>query len=172
MKALLLTMLMLFSLPAQLHAQDTRLPPGKWWEMPKVVELLHLSQAQQEKINDLVYQHARKMIGLNAEVEKAKLALAQQVDSNSFEASKVRAAFNDFQNARRELENERFEMLLAVRKVLSAEQWQQIGDMKRRLDKLKEGRLGRRPRLDGRNFRPDQRRLGAERPPEARGPRP
>ncbi len=169
MKALILSLLMLLSPLAQLHAQDYRLPPGKWWEIPRVVEYLHLNEQQQDQIDGLVYEHARKMIGLNADLEKAKLALAQQVDSTKFEATKVRAAFEVFQTARRKLETERFEMLLSVRQVLSAEQWEQLGALKRRLEKFKD-REGRPPRSG--EFRPGGRRPGGVMRPGAKGPRP
>ena len=44
------------------------------------------------------------------------------------------------------LENERFEMLLAVRQVLTAEQWRKIQDMKQRIQQNRAQRQpGRRP---------------------------
>ena len=171
MKALILSLLMLTAPIAQLCAQDSRLPPGKWWEIPRVVEFLHLSEQQQEKIDALVYEHARKMIGLNAGLEESRLALAQQVDSKNFDPSKVRAGFETFQNARKKLETERFEMLLAVRQVLSAEQWDQLGVLRRRLEGAKKRGEGQHPPRPG-NFRPGARGPGAQGHPGTRGPRP
>lgn len=160
MKALILSLLMLAMPTLQLAAQEYQLPPGQWWKVDRIIEYLHLSSEQQESIDALVYQHAQKMIGLNADLEKSKLALAQEVGAKKFEASRVRGAFEIFQKNRRKLETERFEMLLAVRQVLSAEQWEQLGVLRRRLESLKKGEGHRPPRA------PFQRRPGA------RGPRP
>jgi len=147
MKALLLSLLMLFTSLVPLSAQDYRLPPGKWWERPRIVEYLQLSPDQQKQIDSLVYEHARKMIGLNADLEAARLGLSREVDAENFDPAKVRAAFEVFQNARRMLETERFEMLLSVRQVLSARQWGQLDSLRRRMESAH--KPGKRPPRQG-----------------------
>ena len=149
MKALFLSLLLMFTSLAPLNAQDYRLPPGKWWERPRIVEFLHLSPEQQEQIDTLVYEHARKMIGLNADLEGARLGLSREVDAANFDPAKVRSAFEVFQNARRVLETERFEMLLAVRQVLSSQQWSQLESLKHRLDASRKQGKGPRPKRSG-----------------------
>jgi len=164
MKTLIFTLLMLGAPITSLHAQDFRIPPGKWWEIPQVVEALQLSSEQQQQISNLVYEHARRMIGLNGSVEESKLVLSREVDAKAFDPEKVRTAFGLFQDSRRKLENERFEMLLAVRQLLSADQWKKLGELHR----LKE----RRQREGMGNFRRPPRPGGANRPQKPRGPRP
>ena len=129
------------------------LPPGKWWENPRLVDHIGLSDEQQGQIRGIVFEHARRMIDLKAEVEKAGLDLAETVDQQDFDPAPVRAAYAVFQTARQKLENERFEMLLEVRLVLTYEQWQKIEEIKQRMKRNRQqqrptGSRGQRPEGD------------------------
>ena len=116
-----------------LAANDFDLPPGKWWENPRLVDHIGLADEQQDQIRGIVFQHARRMIDLKADVDKAGLDLAESVDQQDFDPAPVRAAYAVFQTARQKLENERFEMLLEVRLVLTYEQWRKIEEIKQRM---------------------------------------
>ena len=116
-----------------LAASELDLPAGRWWENERLIERIGLTTEQRQRINDLVYEHAHRMIDLNASVKRAELDLAKLVGQPEFAPDSVRAAFVDFQRARQALERERFEMLLAVRGVLNSEQWLQIQDIRREL---------------------------------------
>jgi Spy/CpxP family protein refolding chaperone len=116
-----------------LIASDLELPAGRWWENERLIERIALTSEQRQRINDLVYDHAHRMIDLNASLKRAELELARLVGLPDFAPDPVRAAFADFQRARQALERERFEMLLSVREVLTSEQWIQIQDIRREL---------------------------------------
>jgi Spy/CpxP family protein refolding chaperone len=117
-------------LGAGLAAAELNIPPGRWWENPRVVERIHLSESQQAAIRDLVVEHARRMIDLNADVKRAEFDLAELVDRDVVDPDQVRQAFAALQKARQRLENERFELLLAVRQSLTREQWRELGRMR------------------------------------------
>jgi Spy/CpxP family protein refolding chaperone len=153
MKKILITCVVLAAV-LPLASQEFDLPPGKWWEDQRVVERIGLTDQQQTQIRDVVYGHARIMIDLKAAVDVAGLDLAATVDGGEFDARAVREAYTAFQAARNRLENERFEMLLGVRQVLSSEQWQRIQEMRRRAQQMR-----------GQQRRPGQRPQGGERPP-------
>jgi Spy/CpxP family protein refolding chaperone len=140
MKRLVLFTILLAAV-APVAAGDYDLPPGKWWENERIAGKVGLSDDQQRAIGDLVYRHAHAMIDLNAALKKAELELAAEVDRSDFDADAVRKAFGRFQNARRALEAERFEMLLAVRATLSTEQWRELLAMRRQLEQLRERRF-------------------------------
>jgi len=154
MKRLVAFMFMVAS-AASLSAGEFDLPPGKWWQDQRLANRIGLSPDQQGRIRDLVYEHARRMIDLKADVDKAGLDLADAVNREEFDADAVRGAYARFQAARRKLENERFEMLLGVRQVLTSEQWKKMQEMKRRFQQA-------RPK------RPPG--AGTRRPPGARPP--
>jgi Spy/CpxP family protein refolding chaperone len=129
-----------------LAAQEFELPPGKWWEDQRLAERVGLSAEQQQQIRDLVYEGARRMIDLKAAVDLAGLDLAEVVNSSDFDPQVVREAYAVFQTARKKLENERFEMLLDVRQVLTTEQWQKLQELKRRMQQMRQQRRpGERP---------------------------
>lgn len=140
MKRLVLFTILLAAV-APVAAGDYDLPPGKWWENERIAARVGLGDEQQRAIGDLVYRHAHAMIDLNAALKKAELELAAEVDRDPFDADVVRTAFARFQTARRALEAERFEMLLAVRATLSTEQWRELLAMRRQLEQLRERRF-------------------------------
>jgi Spy/CpxP family protein refolding chaperone len=128
-----LMIIAILAVAGPLAANDFDLPPGKWWENPRLVDHIGLADEQQDQIRGIVFQHARRMIDLKADVDKAGLDLAESVDQQDFDPAPVRAAYAVFQTARQKLENERFEMLLEVRLVLTYEQWQKIEEIKQRM---------------------------------------
>jgi Spy/CpxP family protein refolding chaperone len=128
-----LMIIAIFAVAGSLAANDFGLPPGKWWENPRMVDHIGLTDEQQDQIRGIVFEHARRMIDLKADVDKAGLDLAESVDQQEFDPAPVRAAYAVFQTARHKLENERFEMLLEVRLVLTYEQWQKIEEIKQRM---------------------------------------
>jgi len=119
-----------------LAAQPMGVPPGRWWERPRVAEQLGLTGEQKTKLDSAALASARIMIDLKAEVEKAELDLKAAADIEPLPAARVREAFKALQQARARLESERFEMLLKVREVLTREQWRKLQELKR--DRLRE----------------------------------
>jgi hypothetical protein len=95
------------------------------------------------------------MIDLNAAVKRAELQLGDLAQRESFDERAVRAAFARLQAARQKLEAERFELLIAVRKLLTGEQWQKLVRLREEL---------RQRRLEGRRMRPNTRRRFAPAP--------
>jgi len=128
-----LIIIAVLAMAGPLAANDFDLPPGKWWENPRFADHVGLTADQQGEIREIVFAHARRMIDLKADVDKAGLDLAESVDQQDFDPALVRAAYAVFQTSRQKLENERFEMLLEVRLVLSYEQWQKIEEIKQRM---------------------------------------
>jgi Spy/CpxP family protein refolding chaperone len=133
-------------LPVTAAANGFDLPRGAWWEDDRLADFLALSDGQREEIRSRVYEHARRMADLNAEVRKAEIDLRQAVGSDDFDPQAVREAFAKFQDARHRLELERFEMLLGVRLVLTTEQWNRLQRARERLERMRDDRgEGRRP---------------------------
>jgi Spy/CpxP family protein refolding chaperone len=158
MKKLALIVVLL-AVAGPLAAGEFDLPPGKWWENERVAERVGLSDEQKSQIGELVFAHARKMIDLKADVDLAGLDLAEVVGQREFNPDAVRTAYAAFQASRHKLENERFEMLLAVRQVITYEQWQTLQELKRRMG---DGRGQRRPGMPGQGRQEPE---GGQRPP-------
>ena len=139
MKRMIMTMVLLAAATA-VAAADFNLPRGKWWENERVVQRIGLTQEQQGAISKLVYEYALRMIDLNAGVKKAEFELGDIVVRDDFDPAAVRKAFGSFQAAKQRLENERFEMLLAVRGTLTAAQWKDLLEIRRYLERMREDR--------------------------------
>lgn len=139
-----------------LAAQPLGVPPGRWWERPQVAEQLALTAEQKARLEALSVENARGMIDVKGAVEKAELDLRVAAEAEPFDAAKVRAAFRTVQQARTRLENERFEALLRVREVLSAEQWRQLRELTR--DAVRERVQERRGGQGGPPARPPRER--------------
>lgn len=126
---------------AGVQAQGLGVPPGKWWERPRVVEELGITSEQKQRLEAVTYQSARAMIDLKSAVDKAELDLRVAGDGEPFDPRSARQAFVALQQARQRLETERFELLIKVREVLTREQWQQLREMTQALrERIKERR--------------------------------
>ncbi len=136
----MMVIVMLVAAATTAGGADFNLPHGKWWENERVVQRVGLTEEQQAAISDLVYQHALKMIDLNAGLKKAEFELGDLVDRDDFDPTAVRKSFGAFQAAKDKLENERFEMLLAVRGELTADQWRSLLEIRRYLEQMRENR--------------------------------
>jgi Spy/CpxP family protein refolding chaperone len=107
-------------------AQPLSMPPGRWWERPRIASEIGLSDEQRSTLDGVVLDHAKAMVDLKADVEKAELDLRGAADREPFDAKSVRSAFAALLQKRTRLEQERFELLLRVREVLTAEQWKKL----------------------------------------------
>ena len=160
MKRMMMT-LMLLTAATTMMAADFNLPRGKWWENERVIARIGLTEEQQNAIGELVRQHTPTMFDLNAELKKAEFELGDLVDREEFKPAAIRKAFGLFQTARRNLEHERFEMLLSVRGELTAVQWRSLLEIRRYLERKRENRRpgestpgGPRPPQDGQRRQP------------------
>jgi Spy/CpxP family protein refolding chaperone len=112
-------------------AQPLGIPPGRWWEQPKVADQLALTADQTQQLNTLTLGHARTMVDLKGSVEKAEIDLRAAAETDPLDAKQVRQNFAALQQTRMRLESERFDMLLKVRQVLTTEQWHKLRDIVR-----------------------------------------
>jgi Spy/CpxP family protein refolding chaperone len=116
-------------------------PMGRWWERPQVVEQLSLTPEQTQKLEAITLDQAPRMVDIKGAVEKAEINLRAASDATPFDAKRVRAAFDVFQQARAQLEAQRFELLLKTREVLSADQWRKLREVARER-RMERGRGG------------------------------
>ena len=96
---------------AAAFAQPLAVPPGAWWDRPKLAEVLGLTAEQKSSLEKVSLEHARGMVDLQGAVRKAELDLRAAAEATPFDATAVRAAFHTYQQARVKLDAERFELL-------------------------------------------------------------
>lgn len=127
---------------APAFAQGLSVPPGRWWDRPQVAMRVGLSDEQRSRLDEVTIEHAKRMIDLKAEVDKAEIELRVASDGETFAADQVRQAFARFLQARSRLETERFELLIAQRELLTAAQWEKLRVLARGFAERERGKKG------------------------------
>jgi Spy/CpxP family protein refolding chaperone len=116
------------------------------------VKKLELSEAQVGQIEKTFLDHRLRLIDLRADLDKEELRLQPLLDADQPDEAKVTAQLDLIIAARGKLDKANAMMLLAIRQVLSTEQW-------RKIQSLQQERKGERGRP-------------GEEPPAGRGPQP
>ena len=101
-------------------------PHGKWWDNPQVAEQLGLTADQKKRMDDIFQQHRMKLIDLHAAVQKAELTMEPLVAADQPDVTKIEAQIDKVATARAELEKNNARMLLAIRGVLTPDQFQKL----------------------------------------------
>jgi periplasmic protein CpxP/Spy len=111
-------------------------PPGMgprgeraWWKDPRLSQKLQLSDEQSRKIEKIVRDHQMQGIDLRAGVEKQDALLWELMEADTPDKEQVLAQVDKLSQARAQLEKSHIEMLLAVRRVLTAEQAKKLRDL-------------------------------------------
>lgn len=99
---------------------------GRFWNNPRIVEKLKLTDVQRKEFDDIFLQHREKLIDLRANLQKAELALEPLVRESQPNETKILAQIDKVAQARAELEKANAAFLLAIRSKLTAEQWTQL----------------------------------------------
>jgi len=99
---------------------------GRWWNNPKLVAELKLTDAQRKSMDDILLTHREKLIDLRASLEKAELFLEPLVKADQPNEAQILAGIDKVAQARAELEKANARFLLAIRGKLTPEQWKQL----------------------------------------------
>lgn len=99
---------------------------GKWWKNSELVKKLGLSEAQVQQIEKTFQDHRMQLIDIRAALEKQELTLQPLVDAERPDEAKVTAQIDKVAQARADLEKSNAKMLLAIRRILTVEQWKQL----------------------------------------------
>jgi Spy/CpxP family protein refolding chaperone len=99
---------------------------GRWWNNPKVIEKLNLTDAQRKSMDATLLAHREKLIDLRATVEKAELEMEPLISDDQPNEGRILAQIDRVAQARAELEKANARFLLAIRGKLSPEQWKQV----------------------------------------------
>jgi Spy/CpxP family protein refolding chaperone len=101
-------------------------PMGKWWTNSALVQKLGLNDTQTQKIEKIFQDHRMQLIDLRANVEKAEAVMQPLVEAEHPNEAQVTAQIDKIAQARANLEKSNAQMLLAIRQVLTADQWKQL----------------------------------------------
>jgi Spy/CpxP family protein refolding chaperone len=123
---------------------------GRWWNNPKVIERLKLTDEQRKAFDGILLQHRETLIDLRANVEKAELAMEPLMHDDTPNEGKILAQIDKVAQARAELEKANARYLLALRSKLTPEQWKQVQEFREKGGMEGRGRDHERMRPGGR----------------------
>jgi Spy/CpxP family protein refolding chaperone len=128
---------------------QANLPPGKWWRRPDIVQILNLSEEQQEKLETIFRNASSDLIDLRGEVEKQNINLRGELDQQQLDRAAIRKDAQKLSEARGRLFERELAMLVDMRAVLNDSQWNRMRNGL--LDRL--GNAQQRPKANGQNPR-------------------
>lgn len=138
---------------------------GRWWNNPKIVEQLKLTDDQRKGFDGILLEHREKLIDLRANVEKAELEMEPLMGADQPNEARILSQIDKVAQARAELEKANARFLLAIRNKLTPDQWKQVQAFRANHGPEREGREHERPGHDGQGPGGQHRRPMAPLPP-------
>jgi len=135
----------LLMLVASTALAQIKLPPGKWWRRPEIVQLLNLSEDQQNKIETVFRNSANDLIDARAEVEKQTVALRAALDQAQLDRNEIRQIAQRLNDARGKQFQRELLLLVDMRAVLNDAQWNRMRNILDRLDQQRNERQQQQP---------------------------
>jgi Spy/CpxP family protein refolding chaperone len=99
---------------------------GAWWKNSDVVKELQLSDAQVKQIEQTFLDYRLKLIDLRADVERQETKLQPLLEADQPSEQQVGSQVDAVVVARGKLEKTNTMMMLAIRRVLSVDQWKKL----------------------------------------------
>lgn len=103
---------------------------GRWWNNPRMIDQLKLSDDQRKEMDAILYAHREKLIDLRANLEKAELAMQPLMSADQPDRKAIEDQINKVVEARADLERANSLFLLDIRMKLTPAQWKQLQDMR------------------------------------------
>lgn len=116
---------------------------GRWWNNPKIVAELKLSDEQRKSMDGILLSHRETLVDLRGSLEKAELAMEPLMKDDQPNEAKILAQIDKVAQARAELEKANARFLLAIRGKLTPEQWKQLQAARERHGREGRGAWGR-----------------------------
>lgn len=103
--------------------------PGKWWKDSALMRKIGVSDDQVQRIEKIFQNHRLDLIDLHAALERQEAILEPLVEADQPEEAQVIAQIDKVAQARASLEKSNAQMLLAIRRVLTVDQWKKLRDL-------------------------------------------
>jgi Spy/CpxP family protein refolding chaperone len=105
---------------------------GAWWKNSEVVKELQLSDAQVKQIEQTFLDYRLKLIDLRADVERQETKLQPLLEADQPNEQQVSSQVDAVVAARGRLEKTNTMMMLAIRRVLTVDQWKKLQNVEHR----------------------------------------
>jgi Spy/CpxP family protein refolding chaperone len=102
------------------------MPPGRWWKRVEVAKKLSLTREQQQKLDDVFQAAADELIDAKGDVQKLEIALRGELDRSQLRRQEIQRIATQLNAARARLFERELMMLVDMRGVLDATQWEML----------------------------------------------
>lgn len=99
---------------------------GRWWKNSELVQRLGIGDTQVQEIEKIFQEHRLQQIDLHAALEKQAAILEPLIEADQPDETQVIAQVDKEAQARANLEKSNVQMRLAIRRVLTVEQWKKL----------------------------------------------
>jgi len=103
---------------------------ANWWNNPRTVERLKLTDDQRKSMDSIMLEHREKLVDLRANLEKAELGMQPLMGADTPNDAAITAQIDKVVQARGDLERANARFLLAIRDKLTLDQWKLIKDFR------------------------------------------
>ena len=104
--------------------------PGKWWKDSALMQKIGVSDEQVQRIEKIFQDHRLQLIDLHAALERQEAILEPLIEGDQPDEARVIAQIDKVAQARANLEKSNAQMLLAIRQVLTVDQWKKLRDLR------------------------------------------
>ena len=116
---------------------------GQFWNNPRTVAELKLSDDQRKAMDGILQDHRMKLVDLQAGLKKAELEMEPLMNADAPDQAAILAQIDKVAQARAELEKANARFLLALRGKLTPDQWKQLQTMRQNhMDRGRDGDRG------------------------------
>ncbi len=115
---------------------------GRWWNNPKIVEKLKLTDEQRKAMDEIFQQHREKLVDMHANVDKAEIEMEPLVRADQPNESAVLAQIDKVAQARAELEKANARFLFELRSKLTPDQWKQVQEFRQNHEGMRQMHRG------------------------------
>jgi Spy/CpxP family protein refolding chaperone len=102
----------------------------RWWERPKIVQQLKLTDQQVSQIKEIYFEEAKKSIDLRAELEKEHLELEKLLEQDALDEEKISKQVDTVEATRSALSKNHVLTHVKIYKALSSDQRAQLKKMR------------------------------------------
>lgn len=92
----------------------------------EIAQNVGLTADQERAIQDIVYKSNLAKVDIKARKDRAELTLRQLLSQSNLDEKAIRAAAEELNTAETDLRRNRIELVLAIRKLINADQWMSL----------------------------------------------
>jgi Spy/CpxP family protein refolding chaperone len=102
------------------------MPRGKWWRRSEIALKLELTRPQQQRLDEVFDAAADELIDAKGNVKKLEVALRGELDRSQLRRTEIQRIATQLSAARAKLFERELMMLVDMRDVLEAHQWERL----------------------------------------------